>query len=224
VDETLDPAVLALADVVALAERGFPHSVAASHCVSLGIQEPATQQKIAEQVAAAGVAVVALPSTNLFLQGRGWRTSPPRGLTALGPLLAAGASVAAGGDNVRDPFNLAGRADPLETASLLVTAGHLTPAAALELVTGGARAALGLPPVDVAAGVPADLVAVRAASVGDAVAFAPEDRIVIKGGCVVARTLVTTRWSNQDHNLGGEHPGHLDRFDSFDHDEDRERA
>ncbi len=219
VDETLDPGVLTLPDVVALAERGFPNSITASHCVSLGVQEPAVQRKIAEQVAAAGVSVVALPSTNLFLSGRGWPTSPPRGLTALGPLRVAGALVAAGGDNVRDPFNLAGRADPLEAASLLVTAGHLPVEVALELVAGGARAALGLPPVAVAAGAPADLVAVRAASVGDAIAFAPEDRVVVRGGRVVARTRITTQWPDQE---GPHHDA--DQFDNFDHHEDREQA
>jgi cytosine deaminase len=199
VDETLDPRVLTLPDVVALVERGFSHSVTVGHCVSLGVQEPSVQSTIAEQVAASGIAVVTLPSTNLFLQGRGWTSAAPRGLTALGPLLRAGARVAAGGDNVRDPFNPAGRADPLETASLVVSAGQVPPLTALELVTGGARAALGLPPVALAAGYPADLVAVRAAGVGDAVAFGPEDRVVVRGGRLVARTRVTTRW----HGLGG---------------------
>ena len=36
-------------------------------------------------MAAAGIAVVTLPQTNLFLQARGWATAPPRGLTALRP-------------------------------------------------------------------------------------------------------------------------------------------
>ena len=39
--------------------------------------------------------------------------------------------VAAGADNIRDPFNPLGRTDPLETASLLAAAAHLTPAQAL---------------------------------------------------------------------------------------------
>ena len=37
--------------------------------------------------------------------------------TATRTLLAAGANVAAGGDNVRDAFDAVGRADPLETAA-----------------------------------------------------------------------------------------------------------
>ena len=64
------------------------------------------------------------PRRNLFLQARGQRTAPPRGLTAVASLLEAGVNVAAGGDNLQDPFNTVGRADPLETASLMVVAAH----------------------------------------------------------------------------------------------------
>jgi cytosine deaminase len=42
--------------------------------------------------------------------------------------------VAGGADNLQDPFNVVGRADPLETAALLVMAGHLDPATAYDLV------------------------------------------------------------------------------------------
>ncbi len=54
-------------------------------------------------------------------------TATPRGLTALRPLLDAGVTLAAGADNLQDPFNVVGRGDPFETAALLVMAGHLTP-------------------------------------------------------------------------------------------------
>ena len=83
-DETLDPAVGGLAELAELvAATGFPHPVTASHCVSLGMQPVAQQQATAELVAAAGVAVVALPATNLYLQGRDYQQAMPRGLTAV---------------------------------------------------------------------------------------------------------------------------------------------
>ena len=70
-DETLDPHHLALADLAdrVLAQRpGIP--VTASHCVSLGMQPVEVQRRVAEALAAADISVVALPSSNLFLQGR----------------------------------------------------------------------------------------------------------------------------------------------------------
>jgi len=87
VDETLDPDVRSLAELArGVLDRGFPHPVTASHCVSLGMMPEADQREIATLVAEAGVGVVTLPQTNLFLQSRGRRTAPPRGLTALAAL------------------------------------------------------------------------------------------------------------------------------------------
>ena len=50
------------------------------------------------------------------------------------------AYLAAGADNLQDPFNLVGRGDCLETASLMVMAGHLLPDDAYHCVAGAARA------------------------------------------------------------------------------------
>jgi len=110
VDEVLDASRVSLGDLARrVLDEGFPQSVTASHCVSLGMQDPAEVARTVALVARAGIGVVTLPMTNLYLMGRDWPGSPPRGLTALRPLLDAGVCVAAGGDNVRDPFNPMGR-------------------------------------------------------------------------------------------------------------------
>jgi cytosine/creatinine deaminase len=195
-DETLNPRLLTLATMASLVLRtGFPHQVTASHCVSLAVQERKIQREVAERVAEAKIAVVALPQTNLFLQGREHPMAIPRGLTAVGPLTQAGATVAAGGDNLRDPFHPLGRGDALEVAALMVTAGHLDPAAALESVTSAPRAALGLPPVRIAPGYPADLVAMPADTALDALGAASAHRTVWRAGKVVARTTVRSEVS-----------------------------
>jgi len=180
-DETLDEGVCGLAD---LAERvlatGFPHSVTASHCVSLGVLPEARQREVAELVARAGIHVVALPQTNLFLQGRGLPSSVPRGLTAVRVLREAGVHVAAGADNLQDMFNPMGRGDPLETASLMVTVGHLLPEDAMATVTTESRHVLGLPTDgDI------DLVAIKAGSIREAIAFGPSQRVVIRAAAAV---------------------------------------
>ena len=188
VDETTDPAVLTLRHLARLAAgAGVP--VTASHCVSLGQQDVDLAAEVAAEVAAAGVRVIALPATNLYLQGRA-AVPRTRGLTALDALRDAGVRVAAGGDNVRDPFNPTGRLDPLETASLAVTAGHQPPRVAWDLVGPAARDVLGLPPAGPVPGARADLVAVRAESAEDALALAPADRRVWRAGRLVSRTGV----------------------------------
>jgi cytosine/creatinine deaminase len=190
-DENLSPGSL---DLEVLARRvlatGFDRGVVASHCVSLGIQPADVQRRVAAVVAQAAVAVVALPQTNLFLQARDQRTAPPRGLTAVAALEEAGALVAGGADNLQDPFCTVGRGDPLETAALLVMAAHLDPELAYDYVSGRARRALGLEPVAVAAGSPAELLLVRADTVRQAVAAAPAERTVIHRGRVVSHTTV----------------------------------
>ncbi len=193
-DETLDPSVLHVRDLARMSmERGLggtPGAVTASHCVSLGVQQPGVQALVASELAEAAVAVVVLPQTNLYLQARDRPVAPPRGLTAVRALLDAGVTVAAGADNARDPFCSMGRLDALETASLLVMTAHLTPSEAWAACTSAGRAVLGLPPVTVAAGSPAELLAVEGASLADAMAGAGERRVVVHQGRVVASTEV----------------------------------
>lgn len=187
VDETLDASAVALSDLAReIVVSGFDGPVAASHCVSLGMQPPDVQAAVARAVADAGIAVITLPQTNLYLQGRDWSQATPRGLTALAALADAGVLVAAGADNVQDPFNPLGRSDPLETAALLVMAGHMSPVDAYEMVSNNARRVMGLPPVRFEPGAPADFVAIDAPSIRAAIADAPANRMVFHGGCLVA--------------------------------------
>ena len=63
---------------------GFPGSIVAGHCVSLGVQPADVQRRVSEQLAAAGVSVVTLPQTNLYLQGRDPSGRPSAGCPACG--------------------------------------------------------------------------------------------------------------------------------------------
>ncbi len=187
VDETLDPTMLRLETMAErIIDTGFDGLVAASHCVSLGMQPVDVQKRVATKVAEAGISVFPLPQTNLFLQGREHPEAMPRGLTALRALDEAGVLVAAGADNVQDPFNLVGRSDPLETAALMVMAGHKLPGDAFDLVSNNARRAMGLDPVTVSVGDPADLVAIDAPTLRGAIADAPMSRRVFRQGRLVA--------------------------------------
>ncbi|OLT19465.1 hypothetical protein BJF78_10885 [Pseudonocardia sp. CNS-139] len=99
-------------DVVELAEqvlaRGLPQRVTASHCVRLGSLPPERLDPVLDLVARAGIGIVTLPITNLYLQGRDATHLAPRGLTAVRRILDRGILLGAGADNLRDPFNPAG--------------------------------------------------------------------------------------------------------------------
>jgi cytosine deaminase len=164
-DETLDPAADGLSELADFVLRtGFELPVTASHCVSLAMRPEVDQRRIAERVAAAGIGVVALPATNLYLQGRAHQTAMPRGLTAVRALREAGVAVAAGADNVQDPFNPLGRLSPFETAALMVLTAHLLPADAWATVSTRAAAVIGRPLGE------ADVIDVGAGSVREAIA------------------------------------------------------
>ena len=194
VDETLDANMLTLRDLAtAVIDRGFASPVAASHCVSLSMQPIGVQREVAARVAEAGVAIIPLPQTNLFLQGWDHHTAMPRGITPIDVLRDAGVVVAAGGDNVQDPFNPVGRSDPLETAALLVMAAHQRPEVAYDMVSNDVRRVLGRAVVDIEPGAPADLLLVRSRSVREAIADAPVDRRVYRAGRLVSVTA-STHW------------------------------
>ena len=187
VDETLDINVLTLKELALQAlDRDFQLPLSASHCVSLGMQSETIQREVSQLVSQAGISVFTLPQTNLFLQGRDHVSQMPRGLTAIKSLQDQNVVLAAGADNVRDPFNTMGRSDPFETAALMVMAGHQTPQDAFDLVSVNARKAMGLEKAALEIGDVADFVAVEAPSLGTALADAPMNRRVFKQGILVA--------------------------------------
>ncbi|MCS5718955.1 amidohydrolase family protein [Herbiconiux sp. CPCC 205763] len=190
-DESLDGALTlrTLAEVVRPWHATRP--VTAGHCVRLGTLHPAELDDVIAEIVRSDIGIVTLPITNLYLQGWEHPVSTPRGLTAVRSLLDAGVRLGAGADNVRDPFNPVGRSDALETASLLVTAGHLTLDEAYTAVSAGARDVMSLPVAGVEVGARAELLAVRGRSLSDAIANAPADRFVVHAGRLVARSEVT---------------------------------
>ena len=172
-----------LADLMLL--NNVRHQVNASHCVSLSTRTVNDIRRIAEKVSAAGITVTALPQTNLFLQARGQMTSPPRAVTPIAALQEAGVVVAAGGDNLQDPFNLVGRGDPLEIASLLVTTSHLSILQSIDCISTHASAVVSGTPGDISTGKQANLVGLRSTTLRESVAMGPPDRFVVYGGVVI---------------------------------------
>ncbi|MFT4393630.1 amidohydrolase family protein [Gordonia lacunae] len=195
VDEFLDGdhlTIEAFADRVADWPDGRVRT--AGHCCRLDTLATDDLHRVARALARARVSVVALPVTNLYLQGRHGPSAGRRGITPIDVLRDHGVRVAGGADNIRDPFNPVGRADPLETAALLITAAHQSPDTATQLVTAEARAVLGLEPAGPVVGARGDLVAIRGNDLTEVIATAPADRVVVVNGVPVARTE-TTSWT-----------------------------
>jgi cytosine deaminase len=153
------------------------------------MQSTKVQKQVAKLVASAEIAIVTLPQTNLYLQGREHQSAMPRALTALGALRAAGATVLAGGDNLQDPFNPMGRADPLEAAGLLVSAGHYFPEDAFEAVSSIVHQRLSGELPFLATGSNAHFILTPAKSVREFIAFANQPRSIFRHGTLIHDTL-----------------------------------
>ncbi|MFC9325276.1 hydrolase [Kitasatospora sp. NPDC057015] len=178
-----DPAALAR-----LATALAPHRprVTLGPCSALGPDGPGV-------LAHAGIRVVCLPHN-------GWCTGVEGRPSGLRPLLVAelakaGIPVAAGGGSLRDGANPVGRADPLEAAYLLAAGGGIGVEAAYDAVANQARAAIGLPPVRVDAGFPAELLAVRGDSLAGALAGG-HSRLVVHSGRIVSRTSAVREFAD----------------------------
>jgi cytosine deaminase len=163
---------------------GLNGRVAVSHAFALGDVDDAEFGRTAEALAAAGVAIM----TN----GPGPVPMPP-----VKKLRAAGVTVFAGSDNIRDAWSPYGNGDMLERAMLIgYRQGLLADddlVLAFDLATHAAARVLGLEGYGLAEGCFADLVAVRAESVAEAVASHPARFLVMKRGKVVAREGKLTR-------------------------------
>jgi cytosine deaminase len=171
-----------IAQMNAIAERtratGLTGNVAISHAFALGSVPADLAARTADTLAEAGIAIMS--------HGPGAATMPPL------PLLRAhGVEVFGGSDNIRDAWSPFGNGDMLDRAMLIGYRANFRHdhelALPYEMVTSAAARVLGLADYGIRVGGPADLVAVEAGTLAEAVAARPRRKWVMKAGRIVAR-------------------------------------
>jgi cytosine deaminase len=188
VDEGLHEDALALASVAALAvEFGMQGRVTCGHACSLAMQPRDQAEETLQRCAAAGVHLVALPTSNLYLQGDWSATPVQRGITRVREARAAGVNVCIATDNVADAFYPYGSYDLLENWGLAVQLAHLPDAASwLDTITANPARAMGLAWDGLLrVGAPADLVVAQAASGHELVSPSGRQRRVVRDGALL---------------------------------------
>ena len=108
-------------------KTGFQGPILCGHAVSLADRKGADLSRLLDKLLRAKITICALPTTNLYLQGRRNGTPDRRGLTRLRELDAAGIPIAVGSDNVADAFCPMGQHDPRAALHLAALAAHLDP-------------------------------------------------------------------------------------------------
>jgi len=173
VDFDLKPERADLPEIIRQTEaRGYQGRVACGHVTKLAAMRKDAVDAIAQQLAVAGVGVITLPATDLFLLGRDSQGLVPRGYAPLMRLRSHGALTAVATNNVLNPFTPYGDANLMRIANLFANVAQLSRdedlAAAFAMVTSDAARMIGLK-AEIVVGAQADLVLFDAASVSDAV-------------------------------------------------------
>jgi cytosine deaminase len=177
-----DSGSLGLYEILAVAERtaalSLQDRVAVSHAYALGELPWTRVAPVAERLARAGVAIMTnAPGDHPF---------PP-----VMRLRAAGVTVFAGNDDVRDSWWPYGDADMLERIMLIGYRSGLYTDPELEalfdMATTDAARALGVGDYGLDIGARADLLAMPVTCVPEAVVERPDHRMVFKAGLLVAR-------------------------------------
>ena len=187
VDEGLDPDLDGLHTVATVAlEAGFKGTILCGHCVALNSYAAPRREAVIARAREAGLHFVALPTTNLYLQGRSTDgIIGPRGMAPVALLTDRGATVSLGADNVRDGFCAFGDFDPLAVLHLGAQLGHLHQPARdwAPLITTNPAHTMGLDWNGmIRAGAPADLVLMAARDSGEMSLAPAPTRQVIRAG------------------------------------------
>jgi len=193
VDETHLPEARSLGQIADAALRHkFKGRIVAGHCCALALADDAERATIIAKVAEAGIAVVALPMCNMYLQDRvAGRTPRWRGVAPLHELAAAGVTVMVASDNTRDPFYAYGDLDMLEVyreATRILHFDH-SDRPWLKTVAATPGAVMRLPHGRMAVGAPAGMILTRARTMNELLARPQNDRVVLCAGKQVDRAL-----------------------------------
>ncbi|MBB3180539.1 amidohydrolase family protein [Variovorax sp. Sphag1AA] len=191
VDEGLDAQATGLRTIAQLAiARGLTGRVTCGHACSLSVQDDAAAHDTLALCAQAGIHLIALPTTNLYLQGAWDRTPLQRGITRIREAASLGVRASLATDNVQDAFYPYGTYDLIETFGLGVQMAHLAPASDwLDAITVSPARALRLAwDGRIAPGCPADLVLLAAADEYELLDPRGRRRTVIRAGRIVENT------------------------------------
>lgn len=152
--------------------RGWQGRVACGHVTKLAAWPAEAVREMARRLADAGIAVVALPATDLFLLGRGAEMLEPRGVAPLAALAREGVLTAVASNNVCNLFTPYGDANPVRMANLFANVAHLASDAelawAFAMISADAARAMGWENT-LAVGAPADLLLFDAPDAGSVV-------------------------------------------------------
>lgn len=177
--------------------RGWQGRVCLGHMTKLAGLEPNALGAIATQLAEAGISILTLPASDLYMMARQDTHNARRGVAPVHRLAEAGVNVGLATNNVQNLFTPFGDGDVLKICTLISQVLHLgTPEQhqfCLNMATSYGAKAIGLSDYGLQAGCRADLIILHAQTVSEAVGACPVERTVIKNGAIAAQSQFSQR-------------------------------
>lgn len=186
-DFDLDPSAMSLHEVCRqTVARGWDGRVAIGHVTKLSALGAAQLNEIADLLARSGVALTALPATDLFLMGREHEHSVPRGVTPVHRLIERGVNGSLATNNVLNPFTPFGDCSLIRMANFYANVAQIGRPIDMELclslVTERPATLMNLRDYGLAVGKAADLVVLDCEDSASAVAEIVQPLMVFKRG------------------------------------------
>jgi cytosine deaminase len=186
-DFSLDPGDPDLLYVCELTEKfRYGGRVAIGHVTKLSAAPPELFEKCAHRLAEAGVALIVLPSTDLYLMGRDMTHNIARGVTPAHTLLHKGVNCALSTNNVLNPFTPFGDCSLVRMANLYANICQAGSAhdirECFRMISERSAKLMNLQNYGLAVGNPADLAVLDASSLEQAVAELSPVLYVFKHG------------------------------------------
>ena len=172
-------------------KRGWQNRVCLGHMTRLASLLPTELEDAAGLLKEAGISVLALPASDLYMMARKDTHNVRRGVAPVHALFDLGVNSAIATNNIQNLFTPFGDGDPLKICTLLAQVLQLGTrnrhALCLDMATTQAAQAIGICNRRLAPGNVADLVILDAGSVSQAIGAAPPRRTTIKAGKVVSQ-------------------------------------
>lgn len=172
-------------------KHNWHNRVCLGHMTKLAGLTPAQLAAFIPSLQEAGIAILALPATDLYMMARQDTYNIRRGVAPIHLLAESGIKVGLATNNVQNLFTPFGDGDVLKICTLLAQVLQLGTSKShqlcLEMATTRAAEAIAINNYGIEVGKAADLVLIEANSISDVIGTAPLNRTTIKRGKIVAQ-------------------------------------
>jgi cytosine deaminase len=178
--------------------KGMQGKVTLGHVTTLGALNVDAAGPLFDKIAKAGITIMPLPATDLYLNGRKDKKNVRRGMAPVQALLQHGVNVVFASNNIRNAFTPFGNGNLLAIGYLLAETHQMGSAEqqreVLKMVTYNAAKSLGVEETyGIAKGKKADMVVLSTGRLCDVIQDQPLALYVIKGGKIIVENQLKTK-------------------------------